>query len=57
MVGELWDEGTRDLIDGDVDDELDALDDELADESFGGEDIETWRAIRRCLPCEIEAGQ
>jgi len=57
MVGELWDEATRDLIDDDVDDEFHPLDDELADEAFAGDDIETWRAIRRCLPGEIEAGE
>jgi len=50
MVGELWDEATRDLIDDDVDDEFHPLDDELADEAFAGDDIQTWRAIRRCLP-------
>ena len=47
MIGELWDEGTRELIDDDIDDGPDPLDDELADVPDGGEDIETWRAIRR----------
>ena len=58
MIGELWDVGIPDPIDvDDVDDKLHSLDDEPADEAYGGDDIEMWRAIRRCLPCRIEAGE
>jgi len=58
MIGELWDVGIPDPIDADdVDDELDPLDDEPADEADGGDDIEVWCAIRRCLPCKIEADE
>jgi len=58
MIGELWDVGIPDPIDADdVDDELDSLDDEPADEAYGGDDIEMWRAIRRSLPCKIEADE
>jgi len=58
MIGELWDVGIPDPIDADdVDDELDPLDDEPADEADGGDDIEVWRAIRCRLPCKIEADE
>ena len=57
MVGELWNEGTRDLIDDDVDDGFDPRDHEFAEEVFAGDEIETWRAIRRSLPFEIETSE
>src|SRR5262245_53167023 len=42
MIGELWELGSKELIDDDLDDEIDPLDDEpLVD----GE-LETWCAIR-----------
>ena len=56
MIGELWDEGMRELID-EIEDESDPLDDELGDESEGGDDFETWQAIRRYLPVGVEIGE
>lgn len=57
MIGELWDEGTPQLVDDDIDDEPDPLDDELADDPEGGDDIETWQAIRRYFPHEVEIAE
>jgi hypothetical protein len=56
MIGELWDEGSPQLVD-DIDDEPDSLDDESADEPEGGDDIETWQAIRRYFLHEVEIGE
>jgi hypothetical protein len=57
MIGELWDEGNPEPVDDDIDDDLDPLDDELADEPEGGDDIETWQAIRRYFPHEPKLGE
>ena len=57
MIGELWEEGDPESVDDDVDGERDPLDDELADEPEGGDDIETWQAIRRYFLDEVKIGE
>jgi len=52
MVGELWEEATREQIDEDVDEPLDLVDEDIDAE----DDFETWRMIRDLLADEGEAG-
>jgi hypothetical protein len=53
MVGELWEEATREQIDEDVDEPLDLVDEDVEPE----DDFETWRMIRDLLADEREAGR
>lgn len=52
MIGELWELGSKEFIDDDLDDEADALDDELQADS----DFEMWSAIRHHIR-SVESGE
>ena len=53
MVGELWEEGAIERIDDDIDEDFDPLDDDVELD----DDLETWRALRRYVSIETEAGE
>lgn len=54
MVGELWEDSTKDVIDDDIDDDLDPLDD---DEPEADGDLETWRMIRHFIRRDEGSGE